>query len=226
MIAAAALSQRNVPIKLMLTTLVKNSPDIRPLRPSTRAAPMMPAQFTSRLRPPMALFAASIAALTSASEATSHLTKCAFWPSCCAAAWPGSSCTSSRTTFAPFAMRYCATPWPKPEAPPVITASAFSIFMILPLHSKHAVAFALRRRSVDGEVQREPEHAARVQRIDNAIVPQTGRRVIRVSLAFVLRTNLRHKRLLVGLRPILAADLRAVAPNGGQHLRGLLAAHD
>src|SRR5438067_13012074 len=49
--AAAALSHRKVPIRLMWITLVKNSPAMGPFLPSTRPAPITPAQFTSRLRP-------------------------------------------------------------------------------------------------------------------------------------------------------------------------------
>ena len=77
MMAAAALSHRNVPMRLMCTTRVKKSPAIGPFLPSTRPAPMTPAQLTSRLMPPMAARADSIAALTSVSEVTSHLAKAA-----------------------------------------------------------------------------------------------------------------------------------------------------
>ena len=75
MMAAAALSHRKVPMRLICTTLEKKSPAIGPFLPSTRPAPMTPAQLTSRLMPPMASRAASIAAFTSVSEVTSHLAK-------------------------------------------------------------------------------------------------------------------------------------------------------
>src|SRR5438132_1383190 len=84
--AAAALSHRKVPIRLMWITLVKNSPAMGPFLPSTRPAPITPAQFTSRLRPARRECAPSMAALTSASEVTSQRMKLACAPSAAAAA--------------------------------------------------------------------------------------------------------------------------------------------
>ena len=52
-------------MRLMCTTRVKKSPAIGPFLPSTRPAPMTPAQLTSRLMPPMAARADSMAAFTS-----------------------------------------------------------------------------------------------------------------------------------------------------------------
>ena len=121
---AAALSHRNVPIRLMWMTLVKNSPAIGPFLPSTRPAPTTPAQLTSRFRPPMCRCAASIAALTSASAVTSQRRKRAPPPRALAAACPGPSCTSRITTLPPCALTWRATAWPKPDAPPVMTARA------------------------------------------------------------------------------------------------------
>ena len=91
MIAAAALSHRKVPMRLMCTTRVKKSPAMGPFLPSTRPAPITPAQLTSRLMPAMALRAISMAALTSVSEVTSHLAKPAPAPRVAAAAAPGPS---------------------------------------------------------------------------------------------------------------------------------------
>ncbi len=51
--AAAALSHRKVPMRLMCTTFAKKSPAIGPFLPSTRPAPTTPAQFTRRLIPPI-----------------------------------------------------------------------------------------------------------------------------------------------------------------------------
>jgi len=84
-------------------TLAKKSPAIGPFLPSTRPAPTTPAQLTSRLRPPMRDAAASIVELTSASEVTSQRRKEALAPNVVAAAWPGPSWTSTRTTLPPLA---------------------------------------------------------------------------------------------------------------------------
>ena len=116
-------------MRLMCTTRVKKSPAIGPFLPSTRPAPITPAQLTSRLMPPMAARADSIAAFTSVSEVTSHFANPALLPSAAAAAWPGPSCTSNNVTRPPAATMCRATAWPRPEAPPVTTARASAIFM-------------------------------------------------------------------------------------------------
>src|SRR6516165_6308065 len=130
--AAAALSHRKVPIRLMCTILVKNSPAIGPLLPSIRPAPTTPAQFTSRFRPARCACAASMAVLTSVSEVTSQRMNAAPDPSAAAAARPGPSCTSSSTTLPPAPTRWRATASPSPEAPPVMTARASLIFIVAP----------------------------------------------------------------------------------------------
>src|SRR5882757_8587852 len=126
---AAALSHRNVPIRLMCTTLAKRSPAIGPFLPSTRPAPTTPAQFTSRFIPPMRDAAVSIVELTSASEVTSQRRKLALAPNFAAVAWPGPSCTSRMTTLPPLETTWLATAAPRPDAPPVTTARASSIFI-------------------------------------------------------------------------------------------------
>ena len=90
---------------------------------------MTPAQLTSKLMPPMAARADSIAAFTSVSEVTSHLAKVAWLPIAVAAAAPGPSCTSNNVTRPPPATMWRATELPRPEAPPVMTARASEIFM-------------------------------------------------------------------------------------------------
>src|SRR5688572_5583856 len=129
MMAAAALSHRKVPIRLICTTLAKKSPAMGPFLPSTRPAPMTPAQFTSRLIPPIAARAACMAALTSSSEVTSHFAKLARLPIAVAAAAPGPSWTSNKHTRPPAPTMWRATALPRPEAPPVTTASASASFM-------------------------------------------------------------------------------------------------
>src|SRR3984893_1808936 len=126
---AAALSQRKVPIRLMCTTLAKKSPAMGPFLPSTRPAPTTPAQLTSRLIPPMRDAAVSIVELTSASEVTSQRRKLALAPNFAAVAWPGPSWTSTIATLPPFETTWLATAAPRPDAPPVTTARASSIFI-------------------------------------------------------------------------------------------------
>ncbi len=55
MMAAAALSHRKVPMRLMWITLVKKSPAIGPLLPSMRPAPTTPAQLTKQVDPAHAI---------------------------------------------------------------------------------------------------------------------------------------------------------------------------
>src|SRR3984885_3418473 len=123
------LSHRNVPIKLMCTTLEKKSPAMGPFLPSMRPAPTTPAQLTSRLRPPMRAAAASIVEFTSASEVTSQRRKLALAPNFAAVAWPGPSWTSTMATLPPLDTMWPATAAPRPDAPPVTTARASSIFI-------------------------------------------------------------------------------------------------
>src|SRR3982074_2069253 len=129
---AAALSHMKVPIGLMYTTFGKKSPAMGPFLPSTRPAPTTPAQFTSRLIPPMRDAAVSIVELTSASEVTSQRRKLALAPNFAAVAWPGPSGPATMTPLPPFETTWLATAAPKPDAPPVTTARASSIFMWAP----------------------------------------------------------------------------------------------
>src|SRR3954467_9979117 len=73
--------------------------------------------------------------------------------------------------------------------------------------------------------EREAEDAARVRRVDDAIVPEARGGVIGVALALVLLADRRLELLLLVLRPGALLRLDAVAPHGGEHAGGLLAAH-
>src|SRR5882757_3157878 len=132
MMFAAALSHRNVPIRLMCTTLEKKSPAMGPFLPSTRPAPTTPAQLTRRLSPPIRDAAVSIVELTSASDVTSHRRKLTLAPNFAAVACPGPSWTSTMTTLPPLEATWLATAAPRPDAPPVTTARATSIFIMAP----------------------------------------------------------------------------------------------
>src|SRR6476469_7229787 len=78
------------------------------------------------------------------------------------------------------------------------------------------------------ERQREPqrETAARVDRIDDAIVPQPRGGVVRIALLLVLRADRRLEGSLFLGAPCAALGLDRVTAHGREHVRGLLAAHD
>jgi len=68
---AASFATVNEPTRLMATVRAKNSVAIGASRPSARAAPTTPAQFTASVMPPMNSADFAMAAWTSASSATS-----------------------------------------------------------------------------------------------------------------------------------------------------------
>src|SRR5450631_1915 len=93
-----------------------------------------------------------------------------------------------------------------------------------PLHAEDAEA-----RLFDGRIQgcseSEAEDPARVGRVDDAVVPEPRRRIVRMALPLVLLADRILERILVRLRPLLAFRLEAVAPNGREHRGRLLPAH-
>src|SRR4029077_1066919 len=80
-------------------------------------------------------------------------------------------------------------------------------------------------RCIQGCRNCEAEHAPCIDRIDDAVVPEARRRVVRMALALVLLADRRLERVFLFLRPGLAGCLDAVAAHGREHTRGLLAAH-
>ena len=121
---AASLDTRNEPTRLMAIVRAKKSPAIGPSRPSARAAPMTPAQFTASVMPPMRSLARSSADCTAVSSATSAATKEARSPRSRALVSPCSAFRSRRAAWPPAAMTRSAVASPSPDAPPVITAFA------------------------------------------------------------------------------------------------------
>src|SRR5258705_863992 len=83
-----------------------------------------------------------------------------------------------------------------------------------------------RYRRVEARRQRERQHAARLRRVENAVVPQPRGRIVRRPFELVLVENRLADLpvLLVRQLPVLARQL--VALDRGEHARGLLAAHD
>src|SRR2546426_2709728 len=63
----------------------------------------------------------------------------------------------------------------------------------------------------------EGEHGARVERVDDAVVPEPGGRVVGRALGLVLLTDAPAERLALGIL--------LERPDERQHRRGLLAAH-
>ena len=94
-----------------------------------------------------------------------------------------------------------------------------------PPHPEYAEARVF-DRGVERGRQRQAQHAARVGRGDDAVVPQARGGVVRMAFALVLLADGRLERVFLGRRPVAAARLDAVALDGGQHAGGLLAAHD
>src|SRR5215831_15613233 len=93
-----------------------------------------------------------------------------------------------------------------------------------PLHPEDAVAGRLKRR-VGRRGQREAEDPPGVGGVDDPVVPQPGRRVVRVALVLVLVADRLLERVLLAGGPVLAARLELIPPDRGEHARGLVAAH-
>src|SRR5207248_5337759 len=86
-------------------------------------------------------------------------------------------------------------------------------------HPEHAVR-RLGNGGVVGGGDGQSQGEAGVERVDDAVVEEAGRRVVGVALAVVLVAD----RLLEGL--FLLGRGEAALLHGGQHRRRLLAAHD
>src|SRR3546814_20444635 len=64
-----------------------------------------------------------------------------------------------------------------------------------------------------------------LERIDDAVVPQPGRRIIGMALLLILGADRSLESLLVVRRPVVAPRGAAVAADGGEPLGRLPAAH-
>src|SRR5690606_3307611 len=139
MAALAALDTSSVPTKLISITLRKKSPGIGPSLLTMRRGHATPAQFTTRLRPPISRCARSMAASTASSLVTSAVWNIAFGPSASTAWVPASRLTSNNVTRAPLATKRCAVAYPRPDAPPVMTARTSPICMLAPPPQKNPI---------------------------------------------------------------------------------------
>src|SRR5664279_3316123 len=120
--AAARRTTLKVPTRLMSMTSWKSSRAIGPSLPTTRPGVPTPAQVTTIRRSPSSV-AAAIAACTWVWLRTSAAQKRARSPSSVARASPGEDGRSTMTTAAPPSCSRRVVASPRPEAPPVTSAT-------------------------------------------------------------------------------------------------------
>src|SRR5262245_10683063 len=94
------------------------------------------------------------------------------------------------------------------------------------LHPEDAEPRGHARRRVEAGSERKPQHSARVGRIDDAVIPDAGRRIIGMALAFVLLADWRLERFVIRRTPDAALRLGCFLSQQSEHAGGLLAAHD
>src|SRR6185369_16928975 len=111
-----------------------------------------------------------------------------------------------------------------PFSTPVITVLAITDEVIVRSHPEDA---ELRRtdRLVHRRRERQPERHARIDGIEDAVVPQPRRGVVGMALALVLIADRLLEFLFLFLGPGAAFGLDVVAPHRCQHARRLFAAH-
>src|SRR5262245_46044933 len=93
------------------------------------------------------------------------------------------------------------------------------------LHPEYAEVSSI-DRGVERRRQAEAEHHAAVGRVDDAVVPEAGARVIGMALLLVLGADRGLEGLLLVRVPFLLLGGEAVALHLRQHVGGLVAAHD
>jgi hypothetical protein len=120
--SAASRMTLNVPIKLTVTTRENRSSGNGPFLPTVRAAGPMPAQLTAMRRVPSSP-ARSRASVTSSGEVTSPALNRAASPSSLATSAPDDEGRSSSTTLPPPVTIRRAVASPRPDAPPVTSAT-------------------------------------------------------------------------------------------------------
>src|SRR5450631_1427603 len=122
MAAAASRTTLKVPIRLMSMTFRKSSRFIGPFLPTTRPGVPTPAQLTATRSSPSS-WATAIAACTWASSRTSAAQNRTLAPSSSARALPVDEGRSMMTTAAPPSCSRRVVASPRPEAPPVTSAT-------------------------------------------------------------------------------------------------------
>src|SRR4249919_2620790 len=81
------------------------------------------------------------------------------------------------------------------------------------LHAKHAVGAFARIGRVSRYRQGKSEYAARIDRVDDAVIPEPRRRVIGMTLLLVLFADFLPEGALFRFRPGLAARLLTIPAN-------------
>src|ERR1700730_16521898 len=109
----------------------------------------------------------------------------------------------------------------------VATPSSTRVITVEVMARSHPEDAELRRtdRLVHRRRQGKRQRRARVDRVEDAVVPQPRRGVVGMALAVVLLADRLLKNFFLFLRPRLAPRLDVVAPHGGEHARRLLTAH-
>src|SRR5258706_6322516 len=93
------------------------------------------------------------------------------------------------------------------------------------LHAEDAERGAWDRR-VQGRGDAQAERVARLERVQDAVVPQASRRVIRAALGFVLGTDRGGEGVGLVRAEVPCGRSELLLLHGEERLRGLLAAHD
>src|SRR3546814_14883131 len=102
---------------------------------------------------------------------------------------------------------------------------AIRIFVnMLSSHPEHAEA-CVRDRCVGGGGEAEPESAAGLRGIDDAVIPEPGGRVVRTALRVELFAGRRLERGFVFSAPGLSLRFERIATHGREHVGGLFTAH-
>src|ERR1700746_3383982 len=107
---------------------------------------------------------------------------------------------------------------------PRLATSRLLITRVPSLHAEDAEGLRIVRR-VARHRAGERQCPARVPRIDDAVVPQTGGRIIRMPLALILLADRLLEALLLDSRPVAALGLQLLALDGREHTRRLFPAH-
>src|SRR5919107_1422857 len=94
---------------------------------------------------------------------------------------------------------------------------------LFPLHSEDAEA-GLRHRRVERCRKRQSQDTSRLGGQDDPVVPESGCGIIGAALLLIPVSNRRLESFFLFSAPALPLRLQIVAPDGGEHARGLLAA--
>src|SRR4029077_10798254 len=95
-----------------------------------------------------------------------------------------------------------------------------------PSHPEDAEPRGPARRGIQPGRERQAEHGAGVDRVDDAVVPDARAGIIGMALTLVLLADRRLERFVIRGAPASALGLRRLPAQEAQHARSLLAPHD